>query len=80
MSSALGEYYKDLQNEAFTTPFAIYHRRYSTNTTPKWPLAQPMRFLGHNGAPALDAFLFACPRNFTTALKCTKGFFALLLV
>lgn len=51
MSSALGEYYKDLQNEAFTTPFAIYHRRYSTNTNPKWPLAQPMRFLGHNGAP-----------------------------
>ena len=27
----------------------IYHRRFSTNTVPKWPLAQPMRFLGHNG-------------------------------
>lgn len=48
-SSALGEYYLDLQNPKFTTPFAIYHRRYSTNTNPKWPLAQPMRFLGHNG-------------------------------
>ena len=48
-SSALGDYYKDLRDERFTTPFAIYHRRYSTNTTPKWPLAQPMRFLGHNG-------------------------------
>ncbi|KAF7819096.1 ferredoxin-dependent glutamate synthase, chloroplastic [Senna tora] len=31
------------------SPFAIYHRRYSTNTSPRWPLAQPMRFLGHNG-------------------------------
>ena len=48
-SAALGQFYKDLQNEAFTTAFAMYHRRFSTNTTPKWPLAQPMRFLGHNG-------------------------------
>jgi hypothetical protein len=30
-------------------------RRFSTNTTPKWPLAQPMRVLGHNGAFAGDA-------------------------
>ncbi|MFM7580899.1 MAG: hypothetical protein ACKO5Q_28710, partial [Microcystaceae cyanobacterium] len=28
---------------------AVYHRRFSTNTMPKWPLAQPMRLLGHNG-------------------------------
>ncbi|KAL3156941.1 hypothetical protein ABBQ38_001200 [Trebouxia sp. C0009 RCD-2024] len=48
-SAALGQFYKDLQNEAYTTAFAMYHRRFSTNTTPKWPLAQPMRFMGHNG-------------------------------
>ena len=48
-SAALGNFYKDLQNEAYTTAFAMYHRRFSTNTTPKWPLAQPMRFMGHNG-------------------------------
>jgi glutamate synthase (ferredoxin) len=30
-------------------PFAVYHRRFSTNTMPKWPLAHPMRLLGHNG-------------------------------
>ena len=48
-SSALGPFYGDLTNPAYATPFAIYHRRFSTNTTPKWPLAQPMRFLGHNG-------------------------------
>jgi glutamate synthase (ferredoxin) len=42
-------YWQDLRNPAFETSFAIYHRRFSTNTTPKWPLAQPMRVLGHNG-------------------------------
>ncbi|KNA18696.1 hypothetical protein SOVF_067910 [Spinacia oleracea] len=48
-SEVLGMFYYDLQNERYTSPFAIYHRRYSTNTSPRWPLAQPMRFLGHNG-------------------------------
>jgi hypothetical protein len=38
-----------LQNPECETAFAIYHRRFSTNTTPKWPLAQPMRTIGHNG-------------------------------
>ncbi|KAJ7541176.1 hypothetical protein O6H91_10G049100 [Diphasiastrum complanatum] len=48
-SEVLSQFYFDLQNQLFVSPFAIYHRRYSTNTTPRWPLAQPMRFLGHNG-------------------------------
>ncbi|EFN57991.1 hypothetical protein CHLNCDRAFT_142154 [Chlorella variabilis] len=48
-SSAVGRFFVDLRDERFTTPFAIYHRRFSTNTVPKWPLAQPMRVLGHNG-------------------------------
>ena len=48
-SQAVGEFYQDLTNPEYTTAFAVYHRRYSTNTTPRWPLAQPMRFLGHNG-------------------------------
>ena len=43
------QFYADLTNEAYKTNFAIYHRRFSTNTVPKWPLAQPMRMLGHNG-------------------------------
>ncbi|BBH38033.1 ferredoxin-dependent glutamate synthase [Microcystis viridis NIES-102] len=45
----LREFYLDLQNPAYSSQFAIYHRRFSTNTQPKWPLAQPMRLLGHNG-------------------------------
>ncbi|KAF5474256.1 hypothetical protein F2P56_006170 [Juglans regia] len=48
-SEVLGSFYYDLRNDLYTSPFAIYHRRYSTNTSPRWPLAQPMRLLGHNG-------------------------------
>jgi len=48
-SEVLGSFYQDLTNPAYKSAFAVYHRRFSTNTLPKWPLAQPMRFLGHNG-------------------------------
>jgi glutamate synthase (ferredoxin) len=48
-AEVLGRFYLDLQNPDYLTPFALYHRRFSTNTMPKWNLAQPMRFLGHNG-------------------------------
>ena len=42
-------FYKDLVDPLYETKFAIYHRRFSTNTVPKWFLAQPMRLLAHNG-------------------------------
>ncbi|MEH1885995.1 glutamate synthase large subunit [Nostoc sp.] len=48
-SAVLGEFYQDLKNPAYKSAFVVYHRRFSTNTMPKWPLAQPMRLLGHNG-------------------------------
>ncbi|MEH2280759.1 MAG: glutamate synthase large subunit [Nostoc sp.] len=48
-SAVLGNFYDDLKNPAYKSAFAVYHRRFSTNTMPKWPLAQPMRLLGHNG-------------------------------
>jgi glutamate synthase (ferredoxin) len=48
-SAVLGQFYEDLENPAYKSAFAVYHRRFSTNTMPKWPLAQPMRLLGHNG-------------------------------
>jgi glutamate synthase (ferredoxin) len=48
-SAILGDFYLDLKNPAYKSAFAVYHRRFSTNTMPKWPLAQPMRLLGHNG-------------------------------
>jgi len=48
-SVILGDFYQDLVNPDFESTFAVYHRRFSTNTMPKWPFAQPMRILGHNG-------------------------------
>jgi glutamate synthase (ferredoxin) len=48
-SEVLDRYYADLRDSRFAVPFAVYHRRFSTNTLPRWPLAQPMRLLGHNG-------------------------------
>ena len=48
-SSVLGEFYDDLSDPSYVSNFSVYHRRFSTNTMPKWPLAQPMRLLGHNG-------------------------------
>ena len=48
-SEVLGKFYQDLTDPAYKIFFAIYHRRFSTNTMPKWSLAQPMRFIAHNG-------------------------------
>jgi len=48
-SADLALFYKDLTDERFETNFAVYHRRFSTNTVPKWYLAQPMRLIAHNG-------------------------------
>ena len=48
-AEVLDAFYGDLRDERFVVPFAVYHRRFSTNTLPRWPLAQPMRLLGHNG-------------------------------
>nr|YP_007878313.1 ferredoxin-dependent glutamate synthase [Calliarthron tuberculosum]AGA63924.1 ferredoxin-dependent glutamate synthase [Calliarthron tuberculosum] len=48
-SEVLGQFYKDLSNPLYCSNFAVYHRRFSTNTMPKWSLAQPMRFISHNG-------------------------------
>jgi glutamate synthase (ferredoxin) len=48
-SEVLERYYADLRDPRFEVSFAVYHRRFSTNTLPRWPLAQPMRMLGHNG-------------------------------
>ncbi|MEB3362020.1 MAG: glutamate synthase large subunit [Synechococcaceae cyanobacterium] len=48
-SEVLDRFYADLREPGFSVPFAVYHRRFSTNTLPRWPLAQPMRLLGHNG-------------------------------
>ena len=45
----LPAFYSDLSNPDFVSLFAIFHQRYSTNTNPSWSLAQPFRFVAHNG-------------------------------
>ena len=45
----LPKFYKDLGNDALETAICVFHQRFSTNTMPKWPLAQPFRLLAHNG-------------------------------
>jgi len=45
----LPAFYLDLADPEFYSPFAIFHQRYSTNTQPSWALAQPFRFVAHNG-------------------------------
>ena len=45
----LQKYFLDLQHENFESALALIHSRFSTNTTPKWKLAQPFRYIAHNG-------------------------------
>ncbi len=45
----LAEFYPDLADSHFSAPFAVFHERFSTNTMPRWRLAQPFRMLAHNG-------------------------------
>ena len=42
-------FYEDLRSPEFAAHFAIFHQRYSTNTEPSWQLAQPFRYVAHNG-------------------------------
>ena len=45
----LDKYYKDLNDDRFESALALVHQRFSTNTFPSWALAQPFRYLCHNG-------------------------------
>ncbi|MBI3323813.1 MAG: glutamate synthase large subunit [Candidatus Omnitrophica bacterium] len=49
VATQLNHFYEDLTDPSFETAIALFHQRYSTNTFPNWVLAQPFRFLGHNG-------------------------------
>jgi glutamate synthase (NADPH/NADH) large chain len=49
MPNQLKDYYPELQDEGMETAVALVHSRFSTNTFPNWPLAQPFRIVSHNG-------------------------------
>ena len=48
-SAQLGAFYLDLRNPQFESRFALFHRRFSTNTRTSWDKAQPFRMIAHNG-------------------------------
>ena len=48
-SPQLRRYFADLQDHRLRTAIAVVHSRFSTNTLPRWDLAQPFRYLAHNG-------------------------------
>jgi len=48
-TNQLQPFFKDLSDPRFQSQIALVHSRFSTNTFPSWPLAQPMRLLAHNG-------------------------------
>ncbi len=43
------DYFKDLTNPKLTSAFGMVHSRFATNTEPTWSLAQPFRYIAHNG-------------------------------
>ena len=49
MPKDLPHFYSDLADEDMASGICVFHQRFSTNTLPRWPLAQPFRFLAHNG-------------------------------
>ena len=49
MPADLAHFYPDLNDSSLETAICVFHQRFSTNTLPRWPLAQPFRMLAHNG-------------------------------
>ena len=49
MPADLPSFYSDLADIRLKSAICLFHQRFSTNTSPKWPLAQPFRYLAHNG-------------------------------
>ncbi|KAB2319767.1 glutamate synthase large subunit [Betaproteobacteria bacterium SCN1] len=49
MPENLPVFYPDLNDDRFASSLIVFHQRFSTNTWPQWRLAQPFRYLAHNG-------------------------------
>lgn len=48
-STQVRQYFTDLQNKRMVSAFGLVHSRFATNTFPSWKLAQPFRYIAHNG-------------------------------
>jgi glutamate synthase (NADPH/NADH) large chain len=49
MPANLPVFYRDLNDPTLESALCVFHQRFSTNTWPEWRLAQPFRYLAHNG-------------------------------
>ena len=49
VTAQVPQYFLDLTNESAVSAIALVHSRFSTNTFPSWKLAQPFRYIAHNG-------------------------------
>lgn len=49
MPKDLSNFYLDLADIRMQSAICVFHQRFSTNTSPQWHLAQPFRYLAHNG-------------------------------
>ena len=49
MPENLPVFFTELKDERLESSLAVFHQRFSTNTLPQWRLAQPFRYLAHNG-------------------------------
>ncbi len=67
MPADLPSFYLDLGDTRLETAICVFHQRFSTNTLPRWPLAQPFRLLAHNG----EINTIAGNRNWASA-RCSK--------
>ncbi|MBN9297167.1 MAG: glutamate synthase large subunit [Filimonas sp.] len=48
-SGQVRDYFPDLRNKRVVSAFGLVHSRFATNTFPSWKLAQPFRYIAHNG-------------------------------
>ncbi len=48
-SHQVRQYFPDLSDKRLVSAFGLVHSRFATNTFPSWKLAQPFRFIAHNG-------------------------------
>ena len=48
-STQVRSYFTDLSNKRLVSAFGLVHSRFATNTFPSWKLAQPFRYIAHNG-------------------------------
>ncbi|HCC32232.1 MAG TPA: glutamate synthase large subunit [Marinilabiliales bacterium] len=65
-------YYTDLTDKRLNSAIALIHSRFSTNTFPKWRLAQPFRYIAHNGEINTIRGNVNWMRSNETLLECTK--------